>query len=173
MGTDWGTNTDGTELGLNSLSCSNNKKEPDNIILEEMLGDVVEQQLTPQLRGTGDVSMKYDDEIRTNENEDNNSDENKEDKDSAKQCSITRRMCRTQHIRAVMSKSKKKVWTKLRKGLYAYRTQTSVQWMCPLVLEPDDATFSPQKNIRWGKEKIKKIEACNYNLSAGGEDKIT
>ena len=41
MGTDWGTNTDGTELGLNSLSCSNNKKEPDNITLEEMLGDVI------------------------------------------------------------------------------------------------------------------------------------
>ena len=70
MGTDWGPNTDGTELGLNSLSCSNNKKEPDNIILEEMLGDVagggvMEQQSTPQLRGTGDVSMKYDDEMRT------------------------------------------------------------------------------------------------------------
>ena len=45
--------------------------------------------------------------------------------------------------------------------------------MCPLVLEPDDATFTPQKNIGWAKEKIKKIEACNYNLSAGGEDKIT
>ena len=127
----------------------------------------MEQQLTPQLRGTGDVSMKYDDEMRTNENEDNNSDENKEDKDSAKQCTITRRMCRTQHIRAVMSKSKKKVWTKLRTGLYAYRTQTSVQWMCPLVLESDDATFTSQKNIRRDKEKI------NYNLSAGGEDKIT
>ena len=41
MGTDGGPNTDGTELGLNSLSCSNNKKEPDNITLEEMLGDVI------------------------------------------------------------------------------------------------------------------------------------
>ena len=56
MGTDWGPNTDGTEFGLNSLSCSNNKKELDNITQEEMLGDVVgggvmEQQLTPKLRG--------------------------------------------------------------------------------------------------------------------------
>ena len=133
-------------------------------------GGVIEQQLTPQLREIEEVCMNYEDEVRTIENEDNNFEDNNGDKDSGEGCTITRRMCRTHNIRAVMSKRKKKVWTKLRTGLYAYRTQTSVQWMCPLVLESDDVTLTHQKNIRRGNEKI---EACNNDLSAGGEDKIT
>ena len=65
-------------------------------------------------------------------------------------CVIVRRTCTIHGVKAKMIKTKKCVWTKIKRtGLYGSRTTTSVSWTCPLQnnLEASNSDKSDYHNL--------------------------
>ena len=109
---------------------------------ENMCENMYEQyeQYDDNYENDDDGQNKKDDDQNKNDDDQNKNDDNDDDQEDQADCNIDRRKCTTHKVPALMTKTKKKVWTRIKKtGLFAFRTRSSVQWRCPLAPPSDDA----------------------------------